>query len=74
MFLGYPSSKGGEKMELVCLQSRGGQERGLGDGAAISLWEGSGTFRTKDPDSRSRVLASVPSCRALRLKLYILCK
>lgn len=52
MFLGYPSSKGGEKMELVCLQSRGGQERGLGDGAAISLWEGSGTFRTKDPDSR----------------------
>lgn len=56
MFLGYPSSKGGEKMELVCLQSRGGQERGPGDGAAISLWEGSGTFRTKDPDSRSRVL------------------
>lgn len=51
MFLGYPSSKGGEKMELVCLQSRGGQERGPGDGAAISLREGSGTFRTKDPDS-----------------------
>lgn len=76
MFLGYPSSKGGEKMELVCLQSRGGQEQGPGDGAAISLREGSGTFRTKDPDSRvpSRVLASVPSCRALRLKLYILCK
>lgn len=72
MFLGYPSSKGGEKMELVCLQSRGGQERGPGDGAAISLREGSGTFRTKDPDSR--VPGAIPSCRALRLKLYILCK
>lgn len=74
MFLGHPSSKGGEKMELVCLQSRGGQERGPGDGAAISLREGSAHSGRRTHIPASRVLASVPSCRALRLKLYILCK